>query len=77
MKTAEVERVAKAKEEITRATETILLRGGDPAILSIEILQAYLGRDWYPLANIYCPIHESIKKPCPLCPRTPEDDEDA
>lgn len=76
-KTAEAERLAAAKDDVNRAVETILLRGGDPAIQTIEVLQAYLGRGWYPLADPHCTEHPSIKKPCPLCPRTPEDSEDA
>lgn len=74
MKPAEAER-RRADDDVQRAVEAILTREHCriAGALKLEIHQAYTGRGWIPLPDIHCPEHPSIKKPCPLCPRTPED----
>lgn len=78
MATADVRqrtKLRRAENEVRDAITGILTRSGCriAEALATEIHQAYTGRGWIPLPDIHCPEHPSIKKPCPLCPRTPED----
>lgn len=78
MKTADVEK-RRAEDDVRYAVVGILTRERCRIAdaLALEIHQAYTGRGWHHPVNAYCPTHPSIMKPCPLCPRTPEESDDA